>query len=107
MQPINGRLLVRLTSQYKHVDYSTDKQHQNAISEGVVIAEAADLVYYVIHLYGDGPKLFIPKLVGKRVRWDKFAEQNNTFDYTDPKTNEEFKAALIKYEDITAYEAAD
>jgi co-chaperonin GroES (HSP10) len=96
MQPLNDRVLVRLAeSQYKHVSLNTDKQHQNAISEGVVIAVP------------DGPapdSAHLIQIMGKKVRWDKFAEQNNTFDHTDPKTGETFKAALIKYEDITAYE---
>jgi hypothetical protein len=114
MQPLNGRVLVRLAeSQYKHVSLNTDKQHQNAISEGVIIALPNDLWFLVRkHLKytdGDYPEVKEQKAIpdlkpGDKIRWDKFAEQNNTFDYTGPKSGETFKAALIKYEDITAYE---
>lgn len=111
-QPINGRLLVRVNdNQYKHVQISSDKQHQLAPSTGVVLAVAPDLdriVQNVYKLKGDDTLGDLPRgnqWVGKTVRWEKYAEQNAMFEMDDPTTpNTKIKVALIEYKDITSYE---
>lgn len=118
MQPVNGRLLVRVITngEYKHVNLGSDKAHEAAGSTGVVLAVAADLEAIVTEalkmdtsIKNDKvswiPGLIKPKeLVGKTVRWEKFAEQNSLFKMTDKK-GKEFKAALIHYKDVIGYES--
>jgi len=113
IQPINGRLLVQVTdSQYKHVKLNSDKQHQLATSVGVVLSVAPDLEIIIARalkiadraVWVDG----LPKpaeLVGKTVRWEKYAEQNSLMDIEDPaKLGNKIKVALIEYKDITSYD---
>ena len=112
IQPINGRLLVQVSSsQYKHVTLNSDKQHQLAMSDGFVLSVAPDLEQIIrgaLRLK-DGEWLAnLPKsdeLVGKTVRWEKYAEQNSLFDIDDPKVKGgKIKVALIEYKDITSYD---
>lgn len=113
IQPINGRLLVKVTdSQFKHVKLNSDKQHQLAPSTGVVIAVAPDLKRIIQNVYKltEGT-VWIDKLpvgdewLGKTIRWEKYAEQNALFEMDDPdQKNTKIKVALIEYKDITSYE---
>jgi hypothetical protein len=112
IQPINGRLLVQVTdSQYKHVKLNSDKQHQLAQSSGVVLSVSPDLEQIIRGALkiDKGEWLDnLPKpseLVGKTIRWEKYAEQNSLFDQDDPANNgEKIKCALIEYKDITSYD---
>lgn len=113
IQPINGRLLVQVTdSAYKHVKLNSDKQHQLAMSTGAVLSVAPDLELIIRNVFkipegAEWPK-GIPtpdKLVGKTIRWEKYAEQNSLFDIDDPANKgQKIKVALIEYKDITSYE---
>lgn len=112
IQPINGRLLVRVTdSQYKHVKLNSDKQHQLATSTGVVLSVAPDLEQIIRGALKikDGEWLEgLPKpaeLIGKVIGWEKYAEQNSLFDIDDPAVKgAKIKVALIEYKDITSYD---
>ena len=113
IQPINGRLLVQVTdSAYKHVKLNSDKQHQLAMSTGVVLSVAPDLELIMRNVFkvAEGAKFpeSLPspyKLVGKTIRWEKYAEQNSLFDIDDPAAKgTKIKVALIEYKDITSYE---
>ena len=114
IQPINGRLLVQVKdSQYKHVTLNSDKQHQLATSTGVVLSVAPDLQTIIAKALNikegtawiDG--LPLPKdLVGKTIRWEKYAEQNSLFDMDNPaKLGDKIKVALIEYKDVTSYDS--
>ncbi len=112
MQPLNGRLLVKVATngEYKHVNLGTDKQYENAGSTGVVIAVSADLEAIVREGLKLGDTwlngLIKPtELLGKTIRWEKHAEQNSLHKAIDPKTKQEYQAALIHYKDIVAYES--
>lgn len=108
MQPVNGRLLVQVAqSQYKHVNISGEKDYQNASSEGEVIAVAEDLEAMLSRAFNDKSPIkasvFKP---GTKVRWTKYAEQNDMLELPDPSNPDKtIRCALIKYEDITAYES--
>lgn len=111
MQPINARILVQVQStEYKHLpSLGSDKQHEQVSSVGKVVSVAADADETIKQLYYKGKDIVgvvMPsKLVGKTVRWVKYAEQNALFDMTDPSDPaKKVKAALIEYKDITAYE---
>lgn len=117
IQPINGRLLVKINeSQYKHVKLNSDKQHQLATSVGVVLSVAPDLKHIISNAlkFNDGKwldGLVEPEdLVGKSVRWEKFAEQNSLIDMENPYFErakdepEKIKVALIEYKDIIGYD---
>lgn len=112
IQPINGRLLVRVTeSQYKHVQLNSDKQHQLATSTGVVLSVAPDLEKIIRGALkiNDGEWIdgFLKPadLVGRTIRWEKYAEQNSLFDIDDPsQLDKKMKVALIEYKDITSYD---
>ena len=115
IQPINGRLLVQVTdSQYKHVKLNSDKQHQLATSTGVVLAVAPDLEHIIKQALklNDNQAQWVDglprpaELVGKTVRWEKYAEQNSLMDLDDPGSTQgnKIKAALIEYKDITSYD---
>lgn len=112
IQPINGRLLVKVTdSQFKHVKLNSDKQHQLAPSTGVVLAVADDLELIIKNVYKLADEQVIGTLpvgkqwVGKSIRWEKYAEQNALFEMDDPdQKNTKIKVALIEYKDITSYE---
>lgn len=118
-QPINGRLLVEITdSQYKHVKLSSDKQHQLAVSTGVVLAVAPDLTQIVCQAFKltydgtDKPENWPAGLpyagewIGKTIRWEKYAEANASFEVDDPANfGAKKKVALIEYKDVTSYES--
>lgn len=111
-RPINGRILVKIAGQYKHVNLNSDKQHQLASSTGVVLDVADDLA----HIVGQAFKiqegtvwpegvLHPDQLKGKTIRWEKFAEQNSLHEIDDPAdSKKKIKVALIEYKDITSYE---
>ena len=111
IQPINGRLLVQISGQYKHVNLTGGQQHQLSSSAGVVLSVAPDLaqiIRNVFKLEGDAwPAGLITaeQLVGKTVRWEKYADQNALLELDDPANNgQKIKCALIEYKDITSYE---
>jgi len=112
IQPINGRLLVEVKdSQYKHVQLNSDKQHQLATSTGVVLSVAPDLEQIIRGALkikdGEWIEGFIrpADLVGRTIRWEKYAEQNSLFDIEDTKNaDKKVKVALIEYKDITSYD---
>jgi len=112
-QPINGRLLVEITdSQYKHVKLNSDKQHQLAVSTGVVLLVAKDLDRIIRNVFKLKEGEWINGLpqgdewVGKTIRWEKFAEANASFEVDDPsKPGAKKKVALIEYKDVASYES--
>lgn len=111
-QPINGNLLVRVnTSEYKHVNLTSDKQHQLAPSTGVVLAVAKDLTHIIRKAYKLGAEQWIDGLpqgdewVGKTIRWEKYAEANASFEMMDPADGvTKIKVALVEYKDVASYE---
>lgn len=113
IQPINGRLLVQVSdSQYKHVKLNSDKQHQLATSTGVVVSVAPDLEQIIRGALKIEKGEWLPdflkptELVGKTIRWEKYAEQNSLFDIDDPANKGgKIKVALIEYKDITSYDS--
>ena len=113
IQPINGRLLVQISdSQYKHVKLNSDKQHQLATGTGVILSVAPDLEQIIRGALKIEKGEWLPdfpkpaELVGKTIRWEKYAEQNSLFDIDDPATKgAKIKVALIEYKDITSYDS--
>jgi len=113
IQPINGQLLVEIErSKYGHVNTSLGKEHENAVSTGVVIAVASDCDALIEELYYKGKVKDYVKpssLVGKKVRWVKFAERNSSFDGdatdVDEKTKKPKTYALLTYKDLIGYES--
>lgn len=102
--PMNGRLLIKIDKGLSSVDTSMGKQHENAIATGVVLAVADDADQLIKQMYYKDKDINFVKpseLVGKKIRWEKFAEQNSVFD--DPEMIGQ-KLALIGYKDIIAYE---
>lgn len=111
IQPINGRILVAVAdSQYKHVNLSSDKKYQLAVSTGIVLSVSADLAVIIrgaLKLKENEWVPGLPKpgdLVGKTVSWDKYIEQNSMMDIDDiDNPGKKIKVALIGYKDITSY----
>lgn len=111
-QPMNGRLLVEVSAagEFKHVKLDSDKQHQLAVSSGVVLRVAPDLEHIIRQALKIEPGEWIAnlplpeELVGMTVRWEKYAEQNALFDVPGS-DGKKVKVALIEYKDITSYES--
>lgn len=111
-QPINGKLLVRVVEQYKHLKLESENAYKLAGSTGVVLSVAPDLeslVRGVFHIKKDDewPK-GLPKgeeWVGKTIRWEKYADQNSKHEIDDPNNKgQKISVTLIDYKDITSYE---
>lgn len=109
MKPVNGRILVEVKPPFKHASVQTGKAFQDAVCEGVVVAISEDLRDIVTKALGGWPYLWTPEtLIGKKVRWDRFADQHSKFSGIHSKSNNlEVELALVKWEDITLYEPID
>ena len=86
------------------------KEHENSVDTGIVISVATDCDALIEELYYKGKVKDYVKpssLVGKKIRWTKFAERNSTFesDDIDEKTKKKIYYALLTYKDILSYEA--
>jgi len=89
--PVNGQVLVEIPKSEDGVYIPTSLS--DSTQEGVVIQAADD----------SGIRHYLEK--GVRVRWERFAETDGSFDYTEPNgvKTKTVKAVLIPSNKITAF----